>query len=101
MSSEGGLHPIPSRKVLSGSLIEMTDTPAPGDFALSFTAESEPSEGTCIFLGQMAIDVLPDGTVDVRGVASQWPLCILKGSVAGPLVFEGVGNTKFVVPSGQ
>ena len=83
--------PIPHKNfnVLSGTLADKADTPAPGDFMLNFDAEDGFTQH---FTAQVAIDVLADGTVDVRGMAQVW------NSVPGKWIVEGVGNTKFVVP---
>ena len=78
--------------VVSGSLQENTNTPTPGDFMLSFL-----TEGSHSFHAHLALDVLADGIVDVRGVTKSWPIS-LQATPSGPFVLEGVGNTKFVVP---
>jgi hypothetical protein len=83
--------PVPQRNlnVVSGTLADKADTPAPGDFYLNFDAEDGFTEH---FTAQVAIDLLGDGTVDVRGVANLW------NGVPGKWIVEGVGNTKFVAP---
>jgi hypothetical protein len=74
--------------VVSGSLVEQTATPAPGDFELQF--QTNPLGG---YAAQLALDVLPDGTVDVRGISGNvW------GGTPGAYTLEGIGNAKFVVP---
>lgn len=76
--------------MISGQLTDKADTPAPGDFFLTFDAE----DGfTASFSAQVAIDVLADGTVDVRGIAQTW------NGVPGKWIVEGTGNAKFVLPA--
>lgn len=74
--------------VVSGSLEEQTFTPEPGDFHLQF--DTNPNFGR--HHAELALDVLPDGTVDVRGVSrGLWP----QGAA---YTLEGTGNSNFVIP---
>jgi hypothetical protein len=81
----------PDCNITGGTLVRNTDTPAPDDFNLFATTD-------CPFLAlaaNLAISVLADGTIDVRGISSDWPCCDDTGET---VVLEGVGNGKFVVP---
>jgi hypothetical protein len=63
---------------------------------LSFTARD--ADNPNYYVGaqaEIAIDVLADGTVDVRGVSRMF------AAQQGTFVVEGVGNAKFVVPDLQ
>jgi len=82
----------PSRNITGGTLVRNTDTPAPDDFNL-FTTTDGPSGA---FTANLAISVLADGTIDVRGISSDWPGG--DGGSGESVVLEGVGNGKFVVP---
>jgi hypothetical protein len=86
--------PVPQRhlNVISGTLVDNGNTPAPGDFLLNFDAEEGFAEH---FTAEVAIEALPDGSADVRGVANTW------NGVTGKWIVEGIGNTKFVVPARQ
>jgi hypothetical protein len=87
----GGL----SESVTSGSLQANTNTPTPGDYSLMFITESN-----WVFVADLAIDTIADGTIDVRGVANSWPSGTVGGSlnISDTFTIERVGNTKLVVP---
>jgi hypothetical protein len=71
---------------LTGTLTPITDTPAPNDFLLCIGVTS------CSTSAVLLIDVLPDGTVDVRGTADSWVIR------PGAFTVEGTGNARFVPP---
>jgi hypothetical protein len=71
---------------LSGTLTPITDTPAPNDFLLCIGVTS------CSTSAVLLIDVLPDGTIDVRGTSDSWALH------TGAFSVEGTGNAAFVLP---
>jgi hypothetical protein len=73
---------------LSGTLTPIADTPAPNDFLLCIGVTG------CSTSAVLLIDVLPDGTIDVRGTADSWVLH------AGAFTVEGTGNATFVPPAG-
>jgi hypothetical protein len=81
--------------VAAGGLLEETLTPAPGDFNLHFFAEDVSNPGVFVAsFAELAVDVLPDGTLDVRGVAlNHW------AGVDGEYIVEGTGDAFFVVPT--
>jgi hypothetical protein len=74
--------------VVSGSLEEQTGTPAPGDFHLRFAT----NPGVGQYNANLALEALPDGTVDVRGISrAGWP-------AGAAYTLEGIGNANFVIP---
>jgi hypothetical protein len=78
--------------VISGQLLEETITPEPGDFVLSFVIKA--GSATQTYHANLALDVLADGTIDVRGGSlSGWP-----DGFPGNWTLEGTGNAKFVLP---
>jgi hypothetical protein len=79
--------------VLSGRLVDRTETAAPGDYELEFEATWYQAPAPFTTHAVLAITTLADGTVDVRGVAREWH------TRPGHYVIEGVGSAKFVVPS--
>jgi hypothetical protein len=84
----------PDCNITGGTLVRKTDTPAPDDFNLFATTD-------CLQLGlvaNLAISVLADGTIDVRGISSDWPAGGGSQGTGETVVLEGVGNGKFVVP---
>jgi hypothetical protein len=69
------------------SLTPITSTPTPNDYFLCIgDCESASTHA------ELVIDVLADGTIDVRGVADRWNLH------PGIFTVEGTGNAKFVPP---
>ncbi|HTG93566.1 MAG TPA: hypothetical protein VL866_13330 [Pyrinomonadaceae bacterium] len=84
---EGGT--LLGHNVVHGSLGKNPYTPFPGDFILTFFTEVDEfgSGGNVLILNQ------PDGTFDLRGSMTAWPV-----AHPGTFTVEGVGNTKFVVP---
>jgi hypothetical protein len=71
---------------LTGTLTPIVDTPAPNDFFLCIGVSG------CSTSAILLIDVLPDGTIDVRGTADKW---IIRD---GTFTVEGTGNATFVPP---
>jgi hypothetical protein len=71
---------------LSGRLTPIADTPSPNDFLLCIGVTD------CSTRAVLLIDVLPDGTIDVRGTADSWVLH------DGAFSVEGTGNASFVPP---
>jgi hypothetical protein len=56
--------------------------------------ESSPDER--FYHADLALDLLADGTIDVRGVSDNaWPI---GGFSSGSYVLEGTGNAKFIIP---
>lgn len=82
-------------KVVSGTLTDDSSSDAPGDFILQFDAKDTGGHDVT-FTAVLAIDMLADGTIDVRGLTGEWPDSPER--CGGGLTAEGTGNTKFVVP---
>jgi hypothetical protein len=72
---------------VSASLTPITDTPAVNDFLLCIGVTG------CSTSAVLLIDVLPDGTIDVRGTADHWVIR------PGAFTVEGTGNATFVPPA--
>jgi hypothetical protein len=90
------LLPDSSCDIVAGSLTEIAFTPTPGDFELELTFDtSSPICNSPLARARLAITVLADGTIDVRGISNAWI------TPAPYVTLEGTGNAKFVAPSGQ
>jgi hypothetical protein len=71
------------------TLTPITETPAPNDYALC-KGDCDDASTRAVLL----IEVLPDGTIDVRGTADRWVIH------PGAFTVEGTGNATFVPPAG-
>lgn len=78
-------HDFPSPSALA-FLAPITNTPLQNDFSFTVVTPA----GTVV-QAELVIEALPDGTFDVRGLASQW----ISG---GTFTVEGIGSAKFVPP---
>jgi hypothetical protein len=80
--------------VVSGTLLPQTLTPAPGDYVLHFTTFPIGNGWTAT----VALDVLADGTVDLRGVsAGLWPAGFYTTDTA--FILEGTGSANVALPA--
>jgi hypothetical protein len=73
---------------VSGQLAPMTNTPTLNDYVLTIITTVI---GEAVH-AELVIEPLPDGTFDVRGLATQWV------NSAGAFTVEGIGNATFVGP---
>jgi hypothetical protein len=85
----GGFTVVDLPEPNGGQLTPMLNTPTPNDYLLTIGG----IDGGLV-RAELLIDVLPDGTFDVRGAATRWVIHL------GAFSVEGRGNTTFV-PAGS